>query len=377
MSNSDLTDQLADLAARAAAATDELDAPQTVAALARLDEAIARYARAWSGSNLGYHSCVYYAGVQPPPSGAHFDAEWGFLGTFQGTTGDWHELPRHEVLVDVLAAGGFDSLEALREVGSTARSAWRELRDTYRSIVTVHGPEHADPLIASLEAELDKVADLAPAQALQGVVGSLGSRIVRDTTALSQGWQAAPHQQVEAELVSIRSAAGACRDVGRIASRSVDHLDRLEKSRRARGQGAARAGDRVFIGHGRSAAWRELKDFIARLGTSYDEFNRVPVAGVTNIARLSDMLDVAAVALIVLTAEDEQLDGTVRARQNVVHEAGLFQGRLGFTRAIVVLEEGCEEFSNIQGLGQIRFPAGRISAAFEEIRTVLEREELL
>jgi predicted nucleotide-binding protein len=39
---------------------------------------------------------------------------------------------------------------------------------------------------------------------------------------------------------------------------------------------------------------------------------------------------------------------------NVVHEAGLFQGRLGFTRAIIMLEEGCEEFSNIEGLGQLR-----------------------
>ena len=62
---------------------------------------------------------------------------------------------------------------------------------------------------------------------------------------------------------------------------------------------------------------------------------------------------------------------------NVVHEAGLFQGRLGFTKAIVLLEEGCEEFSNIQGLGQIRFPKGNIAAAFEEIRRVLEREDLL
>ncbi len=51
--------------------------------------------------------------------------------------------------------------------------------------------------------------------------------------------------------------------------------------------------------------------------------------------------------------------------------------QLGFNRAIVVLEEGCEAFSNIEGLGQIRFPKGNIKAAFEEIRQVLEREGLL
>jgi predicted nucleotide-binding protein len=61
----------------------------------------------------------------------------------------------------------------------------------------------------------------------------------------------------------------------------------------------------------------------------------------------------------------------------VVHEAGLFQGRLGFTKAVVLLEEGCEQFSNVEGLGQIRLPKGNISAAFEEIRRVLERDGLI
>lgn len=89
------------------------------------------------------------------------------------------------------------------------------------------------------------------------------------------------------------------------------------------------------------------------------------------------MLDSAAIALLVMTAEDEMIDGGIQARMNVVHEAGLFQGRLSFTRAIVLLENGCIEFSNIQGLGQIRFPKGNISASFEEVRRVLEREGLI
>jgi len=57
--------------------------------------------------------------------------------------------------------------------------------------------------------------------------------------------------------------------------------------------------------------------------------------------------------------------------KNVVHEAGLFQGRLGFKKAILLLEETCEKFSNIDGLGYIPFPKGRIRAAFEDIRKVL------
>ena len=89
------------------------------------------------------------------------------------------------------------------------------------------------------------------------------------------------------------------------------------------------------------------------------------------------MLDKAAFAFLIMTAEDEQPDEKVRARMNVIHEVGLFQGRLGFERAIVLLEEGCEEFSNIQGLGQIRFPKNNIAAVFESVREVLEREQII
>jgi len=137
-------------------------------------------------------------------------------------------------------------------------------------------------------------------------------------------------------------------------------------------------GVNVFIGHGRSPLWRELKDFIKdKLDLPYDEFNRSPVAGITNVERLSQMLEQSRFAFLLMTAEDENTDGKLQARMNVIHEVGLFQGRLGFERAIVILEEGCEEFSNIQGLGQIRFPKENISASFQEIREVLEREGLI
>jgi predicted nucleotide-binding protein len=85
----------------------------------------------------------------------------------------------------------------------------------------------------------------------------------------------------------------------------------------------------------------------------------------------------AAPPFLVLTAEDERPDGGKQARQNVVHEAGLFQGRLGFKKAIVLLEDGCEKFSNIDGLGDIRFPSGKIETIFEQVRRVLQREGLV
>ena len=144
------------------------------------------------------------------------------------------------------------------------------------------------------------------------------------------------------------------------------------------GQRGSNNGARVFIGHGRSPIWRELKDFIEdKLSLPVDEFNSVQTAGTSTTGRLIEMLSSAAIAFLVMTGEDEQPTGELRPRENVVHEAGMFQGRLGFERAIVIIEDGCEKFSNNAGLTHIPFPKGRIRAAFQDVREVLEREGLI
>jgi predicted nucleotide-binding protein len=138
------------------------------------------------------------------------------------------------------------------------------------------------------------------------------------------------------------------------------------------------APDKIFIGHGRSSDWKDLKDFIQdRLKLQWDEFNRETAAGKSVKERLEEMLNSSGFALLVMTAEDEHADETLHARENVIHEVGLFQGKLGFNKAIILLENDCKEFSNIIGIGQIRYPKGHIRATFEEVRQVLEREKVL
>ena len=129
----------------------------------------------------------------------------------------------------------------------------------------------------------------------------------------------------------------------------------------------------IFIGHGRSQVWRDLRDHLTdRHGYRVETYETGARAGHAVRDVLQSMLEQNSFALLVLTGEDETKAGNMRARQNVIHETGLFQGRLGFSRAIVLIEDGVEEFSNISGIEQLLFT--QIKEVFGDVLATLKRE---
>lgn len=131
----------------------------------------------------------------------------------------------------------------------------------------------------------------------------------------------------------------------------------------------------IFIGHGHSTQWRDLKDHLSdKHGFKIEAYETGARAGHTIRDILDDMSSKSSFALLVMTGEDEDKDGKLRARQNVIHEIGLFQGRLGFNRAIILLEKDTDEFSNLQGIDQIRFSKNNIKETFGEILAIIKRE---
>jgi hypothetical protein len=370
----DLTESLNTLSARLDAVVSRIDQANVMSSLASLEDAVSKAAESFSGSWIGYHSRVYYEGLSAPPAGAHFSPEWGLMRvSVQGTRGKWVEYTYNNIyehLRQQTTGVGLDDLITLaNSVGDDISSGQEELV----SILSAICEENDEEYLRSLRERTEKTKLFSVEDYVRRYQPH-GSFFSRDTVALTNGMQTPPHIYLLAQLDAIKGRKETAFLLSKLSKQTVTYLSRRQSARRE----ARTTGTNVFIGHGRSHAWRDLKDFINdRLALSWDEFNRVPVAGVTNIARLSQMLDQSAIAFLVMTAEDEQANGKLHARQNVIHEAGLFQGRLGFSKAILMLEDGCEEFSNIQGLGQIRFPAGRISAVFEDVRLVLEREGIL
>jgi len=331
--------------------------------------------RSWSGSNIGYHSTVYFANLDPAPPEAQFTPEWGLLDrwpTHQPHRG-WCLMDHAAVHNILLGRAGTPDLKKIDNNLASIRTAFSALKERSISLLVAAAAEKSD---AFLDRKLAQIEPLSPASASAMARDLLpsGQYWSRDSEAMSQGLRLAPHQTFLAISLSATALTQALETLATATKEAAAHIQRSTRT-----SGAPKStGKRVFIGHGRSAVWRELKDFIEnRLRLAVDEFNSISVAGISTAERLSTLLDAAAFAFLIMTAEDEQVDGKMRARENVVHEVGLFQGRIGFRRAIVLIEEGCEEFSNIHGLGQIRFPKGNISAKFEEIRAVLERENVI
>lgn len=340
-----------------------------------LDEA-ENAALAWSGSWLGYHSRVYYNKLEKPPAGAHFSAEWGlysgndFIGL--GSVGDWVEYTYESIVNHIQEMAGNPDLSEPSKVSARAKETIDDVKHNVLALLHSKGLYDSDSFLQKLIIEMEKVSapdreDFVKSSYPKGQLSTRDNRVEHKLIC-------PPHKAVQCTVYGITSAFLAADQLNKIIHRISNYIKQLENKMAI----AERIGTNVFIGHGRSAHWRDLKDFLSeRLNLPWDEFNRVPVAGLTNVTRLAQMLDQACIAFLVMSAEDEQADGNKHARMNVIHEVGLFQGRLGFERAIVLLEDGCEEFSNIQGLGQIRYPKGNISAVFEDIRQVLEREGII
>jgi len=344
--------------------------------LKKLANAAKATQKSWSGSNLGYHALVYYENLVERPPGAQFSAEWGLKDTRftdMGSVGAWREYPESFVKDTIYENAGHPDLSKTKKASTELTCLVNRAKDEILSVLSIALDDAQDEYLERLKNKVQCIKIRTYVEICHSILPG-GKMMSRDINAVMAGFRTAPHQEIIAETTALLIPCHVALELSEIARKAGSHIGRKER----RTQRSEQTGKNVFIGHGRSTLWRGLKDFVVdRLKLPYEEFNRVPVARVTNIARLSEMLDGAGCALILLTAEDERTDGTLCARMNVIHEVGLFQGRLGFTKAIVILEEGCEEFSNIQGLGQIRFARGNISAAFEEIRAVLEREGMI
>lgn len=133
---------------------------------------------------------------------------------------------------------------------------------------------------------------------------------------------------------------------------------------------------KIFISHGRSVEWYKVQAYIEKdLNIPSLELAQEPNLGRTVLQKLNEEAEKCSVAVIVMTGDDMAVDGEIRARENVMHEIGFFQGKYGLSNVVLLHEAGVNIPSNIHGLVYIGFPKDTIDATFgalmRELKVIL------
>jgi sugar/nucleoside kinase (ribokinase family) len=134
----------------------------------------------------------------------------------------------------------------------------------------------------------------------------------------------------------------------------------------------------VFLARGSSPEWTAVHDFLrndCRLSveSAEDALESGPDGDVPAITRHIDNCGFAVCILV----DDEGRSEVTAANQRVLQLAGIFQGRYGFERVAMVVEEGCDVLSNVAGIIRLDYPRGDIRHVFWQMRQMLHREGLI
>ncbi|MGH4015018.1 MAG: PfkB family carbohydrate kinase [Pseudonocardiaceae bacterium] len=182
--------------------------------------------------------------------------------------------------------------------------------------------------------------------------------------------------QVElGSLLGMRLARHKLRYVGsaghaQFAEVTREFISSLDAERRTRLQPKG-----VFIAHGANPEWLAVQRFIEeRFNLPVYSFESSSWGGHQVTEALANYLEKCSFAICVLTAEDFTGDGRKLARQNVVHEVGLFQGRHGFDRVMVLAEEGCNFVPQAAKPHTISFPHNGIDRTFYRLAEMIRSQ---
>lgn len=344
--------------------------------LTKLLESIAAVNRSWSNSNLGYHALLYYGDFEPVPAEDLFNVEWGMMPNLMGesyNSNKWQSKTEDEVKNFIEENANNPDIDTMIKESEEIDKIIEKQKQRSITNLSAFNKKRKDEFIDNQMKNMEEIKTPSKSKLLQSI-SSRGNILTRDRRALTQGTIYPAHKTYDVYLLYIKSIILNSESFLNLLDSLKEYISTMQDNEKSE----ENKKNKIFIGHGSSEIWIKLKELLVdRLNLDWVEFNRESPAGLSTKERLEEMLNESNFAFLVFTAEDIQADDTYRARENVVHEAGLFQGHLGFKKAIILLEEGCEEFSNIVGLVQIRFPKGDLISKSEEIRKVLEREDII
>jgi predicted nucleotide-binding protein len=153
----------------------------------------------------------------------------------------------------------------------------------------------------------------------------------------------------------------------------LDVLENESLKRALKSQNKLSGLTKVFVGHGHNPIWSRIVIYLEhelKLTVEAYEMETRTSSHIVDI--LKGFLDSCDAAVILMTSDDMTIEGIGRARQNVIHEIGLFQGRHDFDKVILIQERGTEDLSNLAGLQPIYY-SERIEEALYELGRAIRK----
>ena len=233
--------------------------PESTQQLVTLREAANQAGKAFSGSWWGYHSRVYYDGLQPTPPGAHFSVEWGLKPTsfIRETVGAWVEYTFDDVVQEIYRRAGNHNLEVPQQHAAALQKTFTTGQSQAISLITIAMEHQHDAFLDGIKSEIASLM-IVTQDALITAMFPKNPVASYDTTAIQQGVQSPPHISVLARTIALEYPYQVLEKLAELCRRTASHLTRKERIMATHQP----VGASVFIGHGRSSLWRELKDFI-------------------------------------------------------------------------------------------------------------------
>ena len=334
-----------------------------LAKLAVLKREANRVGEAWCGSSLGDHANVYYDGLVPVPAGAIWDVEWGKMDCMSNTTcGEWTTKSPVEIKELICSRSGMTE-SSITEIRDGVLKDFESVEGRLLTCLEHSQGEVYEETRTRLIDDVKKLGgDISTASDVEErMARKFLPQMSRDARNMSMGLRVAGHLQVLAAIEVVDQLVRGVRKLGEHAG-TLRNASRIYTTKQ---QERTMRGSKVFIGHGRSDTWRAVKDFVEQeLELEVEEFERESVVGRQIKDRLEEMLRNAGWAILVATRDDS---GDSEPRPNVIHELGFAQGRLGWEKAIILLEKGCQLPSNLEGTVYLEFERGQVKQVFYDL----------
>ena len=237
---------------------------------------------AWCGSWFGYQARVYYRNFETPPVGTHFDRRYGFEGR---PFGELREKSRwSEYSYDQIRSVINEGIEDKDIVNVTEQTKewiyeFQQKKEDVLNIIRIAQQSNS----SYFDDLYDRTGQLDIETVDEIIASDRPAEMTKcDPIAEQQGIHTPPHIRVKAEVLwSIRTVE-AIYELCNIAEKLIAQIERV----RITATPSQITGTKIFIGHGHSPDWLELEKFLKeRLKLEVDEFNSVPIGGVSNKER--------------------------------------------------------------------------------------------